>query len=104
MSIHVKSYKAKRGSKTVTIKPHSRTGEKTNFKKYELASIKQGKYVKTKSSFIDRVEERPDGGLNVIIKGRSYPYPYAGKPQLVGMVSSKSTGSFYNKNIRGKFF
>lgn len=104
MPVHVRSYKAKRGNKTVTVRSYSKRGEKKNFRKYELASIKQGKYVNTKSSFIDRVEESPEGGLYVVIKGRRYPYPYAGKPQLKGMVASKSTGSFYNKNIRGKYF
>lgn len=104
MSIHVRSYRAKRGKRTITVRSHARGGEKKNFLKYELASIKQGRYVKTKSSFIDRVEQSPEGGLYVVIMGVRYPYPFAGKPQLRGMVASKSTGSYYNKNIRGKYF
>lgn len=84
----VKSHKAKRGNKTTVVKEHTRRGSKI------------------RSSFLERIEENSDGGYSVIIKGRSYPYPYMPKEKVGGILngSSGSSGKYYNKHIRGKFF
>ena len=79
----VKSHKAKRGGKTVTVKEHIRGS-------------------KIKSSFLDRVEENPEGGYSVIIKGRSYPYPSMPNEKVGGII--RGSGTYYNKHIRGKYF
>ena len=79
----VKTHKSKRGGKTVTVREYIRGS-------------------KIKSSFLDRIEENPEGGYSVIIKGRSYPYPYMPAEKVGGII--RGSGTYYNKNIRGKYF
>jgi len=83
----VKSYKAKRGSKTVVVKQHTK-----------------GRTLK--SSFLDRISENPEGGYTITIKGRDYPYPYLPNQKVGGIISGTngSSGKYYNKHIRGKYF
>lgn len=87
----ISKHVAKRGSKTVVVKEHSRTDKRSR---------------KVKSSFIDSVEENEEGGYNIVIKGKSYPYPLLPDEKVGGVIrgTSGSSGRYYNKNIRGKFF
>lgn len=85
--MRVKSYKAKRGNKTVAVKQHNK---------------KEPRGRAIKSSFLDRVQENENGGYSVIIRGKAYPYPYLPDSKISGVISGR--GKFYNKNIKGKYF
>lgn len=89
MPIKVKSYTAKRGSKTTVVREHTKA-----------------KFRTVRSSFIDRISEDGEGGYIITIKGKDYPYPYLPDFMVGGIVrgSSGSSGKYYNKNIRSRWF
>lgn len=88
----VKSHKAKRGKKTVVVKAHER-------KDLQSRNIK--------SSFLEKIVEREDGsGYDIVIAGKHYPYPYLPDEKVGGVIrgTNGSSGRYYNRNIRGKYF
>lgn len=86
----VKGYKAKRGSKTVAVAPHTKTDKA------------RGRNL-PKSSCINRISEGEEG-MVIKIRGVEYPYPLLSDDRVSGLINAKSAGRYYNKNIRGKYF
>ena len=82
--IKVKGHTAKRGTKTIVVKPYSRKI--------------------TKSSCINEVGIREDGSRYITIRGREYDYPYLPNEKIGSLVRVKSAGRFYNKNIKGNYY
>lgn len=88
----VSAHKSKRGNKTVSVKAHDR-------------SIRNGRSIT--SSFLNSVQENEDGeGYSITIHGRSYPYPFLPDEKVGGIIrgTDGSSGRYYNKHIRGKYF
>ena len=88
----IKSHKAKRGKKTVVVKSYEKKDPQSRT---------------IKSSFLEKIVEREDGsGYDIVIGGRHYPYPYLPDEKVGGVIrgTAGSSGRYYNKNIRGKFF
>ena len=81
----VRSHKAKRGNKVVTVREHTK-----------------GRFRSVNSSFINRISENPDGGYVVTIKGRDYPDPLLPNEKVGGLISGG--GRYYNSGIRGRYF
>lgn len=87
--MRVRSYKAKRGNKTVQVSAHEKS---------------EGRFRTVKSSCIDRIGEGADGKMVITIRGREYPYPELPNNRVSGVISAESAGRYYNKHIRGRYF
>ena len=89
--MRIKGYSAKRGNKTVAVAPHTK------------ADKARGRNL-PKSSCINRISEGEKQGMVITVRGKEYPYPFMPDEKVAGLMSAKSAGRYYNKNIRGKFF
>ena len=87
--MRVNSYTAKRGSKTVSVTAHTK---------------KDRRFRSVTSSCVDRVSEGENGGMSITIRGKEYPYPYLPSDKVGGLINASSSGRYYNKNIRGRYF
>lgn len=64
--------------------------------------MKDGEYT-PKSSCIHRVSfDYRRSVMDVNIRGNEYSYHGASYDNYHGLIAARSTGSYYNKNIRGK--
>lgn len=86
----IKTHIAKRGNKVTVVKQHDRAN-------------KQSRSIR--SSFIQSIEEG-EQGYNIVIRGKSYPYPYLPDEKVGGVIrgTNGSSGKYYNRNIKGKYF
>jgi len=57
-----------------------------------------------RSSFLERIEGDGKGGYTILIKGKRYPYPLLTKSRTGGIITAGSSGKYYNKHIRGRYF
>jgi len=101
MSVHVRKH-TKRSStgKTVTVRAHTRQGEKKRLPKKEAASLLSKSYSPT-SSFLKSVSYNPlSKVLTVDIGKKKYKYLSVPEHEYEGLVKAKSTGSYFATNIK----
>jgi hypothetical protein len=103
MPTHVRKHTRNVNGKQVTVRSHDKKGNR-KLKTWEREAIVKDKSYRPVSSFIQEVGRKPEGGMYVTIRGKQYPYPYAGLPQMKSLVQAASTGSKYNYSIKGRYF
>lgn len=87
----------------MTVRPYEKAGHR-KLKVWEREAIVKDRAYRPISSFIEEVGRPAEGGMYVTIRGKQYPYPYAGISQMKSLVEAASTGGRYNHSIKGKFF